>query len=681
MGDMRESSIDSRNYKLSLQQQLEQYDKDILSYKRMLVSIDSFLDADDLSGFWGDNKDEIEKYVGQLEEIFNLLRKIEGQERRMKHLESYKDLTAGQDYADFLKERISLSSSLSDNYEELLRQQKYLEQTEQNAIKNSPVGDVFSFDEYGNIQMDYDKYLQLQDESIDGQMSEMEMADKLYKEYEDLHNQTMDYYEKHLDGIKQELEARQELVDTYIDFEKDLAKATKDIYQDMLDNKLEAIDTEIEALDKLREARERANQAKEDSKDLSEMQTNLKRAMMDTSGASNTKVLDYQDQIKAKLEEMGEDEYTRRLDDITQALEDEKEQLQRMFDEYFEDWEAFHKLVESRILTDKDSVLGVLGTTEEYLHASDAERRELQKQWTTDWSVAMTALEEDGIGGLQDSIDKIQGSIKTETDKILRDRHDVTEVGTLLSRVLLEYKKEQASKDKGSDNTYDRDWEDKYSDDPKDDDSDFSVDGRDDSDNNKNLPEAEEDDVKMEEGDDIEFRPKTDRKMKVKVYDEEGNDTGSFQNGMTDKNGKAGEIKTINGKRMVYFKAAGGFIETRHFQKTGSWGADGVRYYLHGGMIDYTGPAWVDGKKRAPEAVLNAAQTRAFLEMVDNLAFMRQFGGLGFATPNVYIDSIDFHVDSMSSIEDGKLAFDTFIDEFKRIGKRTGISIDTLRLK
>ena len=231
----------------------------------------------------------------------------------------YGEIAQGKDKAKFLQERIKLSTQLIGENEKLVKQQKYLEQTEQNAIKNSSVADVFSFDEYGNIIMDYEKYLKLQNTAAEGQMSEMELADKLYEEYKKVHETTLEYYEQLVDSIQSTIDMQQELVDNYIAFENEVAQAVKETYQEMLDNKLEAIDAEIEALDKLREARDRANQAREDSEALSDLQTNLKRAMMDTSGASNTKVLSYQDQIKEKLEEMGEDEYTRRLDAITEA--------------------------------------------------------------------------------------------------------------------------------------------------------------------------------------------------------------------------------------------------------------------------------------------------------------------------------------------------------------------------
>ena len=230
----------------------------------------------DLSNL-GIDPEKLDVYLGQLEEIYNQLRKIEGIQSRLNHLEMYDAIAQGNDKARFLKERIDLSHQLIAENEQLVKQQKYLEQTEQNAIKNSAVGDVFSFDEYGNIIMDYEKYLKLQNTAAEGQMSEMELADKLYEEYKEIHETTLDYYEQLVDSIQSTIDIQQELVDNYIAFENEIAEAVKDTYQDMLDNKLEAIDTEIEALEKLREARDRANQAREDSEALSDLQTNLKR--------------------------------------------------------------------------------------------------------------------------------------------------------------------------------------------------------------------------------------------------------------------------------------------------------------------------------------------------------------------------------------------------------------------
>ena len=58
------------------------------------------------------------------------------------------------------------------------------------------------------------------------------------------------------------------------------------------------------------------------------------------------------------------------------------------------------------------------------------------------------------------------------------------------------------------------------------------------------------------------------------------------------------------------------------------------------------------------------------------------FGSNGCVNTNagtVNIDNIQFHVDSMSSPEDGEKAFNVFVSKFKEIGNQTGIKIDTFK--
>ena len=100
-----------------------------------------------------------------------------------------------------------------------------------------------------------------------------------------------------------------------------------------------------------------------------------------------------------------------------------------------------------------------------------------------------------------------------------------------------------------------------------------------------------------------------------------------------------------------------------------------VNRYASGGMNYRTGLAWLDGTRSNPEAVLNAAQTKAFLSFADDLAALRASGAIT-NNSNVVIDTISFNVESMSSPEDGEKAFDAFVDRFKQIGAKQGISIN-----
>ena len=53
---------------------------------------------------------------------------------------------------------------------------------------------------------------------------------------------------------------------------------------------------------------------------------------------------------------------------------------------------------------------------------------------------------------------------------------------------------------------------------------------------------------------------------------------------------------------------------------TGYMSSQYLKKYLNGGLVDFTGPAWVDGSKSAPEAFLDAQDTRNFAQLKDILA-------------------------------------------------------------
>ena len=698
---VKELNFDSYEEKLSeytteeLKKQLEAAKKQSEIYGTKIADINLKLATLNSGLFYakngvgsGDSK-EIEKYIGQLEEIFNTLRKIEGITARIKHLEDYRNFAQGELAAQYLREQINLSEDLFSLNKKLLAQQKHMENTEQQAILNSPVGHVFSFDDFGNIIIDYKKYNALQDESIDGQQTLKELADELYDEYKELHDTTLDYYEDLITSLQSSIDLQQTLVDTYIDLEKNLAEAVKDIYQDMLDNKLESIDTEIEALNKLKEAREEATKAKEDSKDLSDLQTSLKRAMMDTSGASNTKVLSYQDQIRNKLEEMGEDEYTKRLDAITESLEEQKEQLQKEFDEFFEDYEALYDMIENRIINDEDSVLGVLQTTDEFLKASDGERKQLLTQWKTDYEIAMEAVSEGkSILDVIDTIDLLKGSV-VEIDKTLKDKSFAESVGSTISQALTKYLNGVASANTGSGNGYNS-----YSDYNSNSSNTFtpvSIPG-DSSNNNGGSPDHSSTKnysthwvMSRKDNQITEGLSKTG--AYVAVVDKNG--VKSKQNiWKVDKGSyiaNVGEYVYWKGSEGTYKKLVGVNAsqinqnqgKTLTFDKR--WFKDPdlrlVQAFKNGGMSYHTGPAWLDGTKSAPEAVLDAAQTQAFLKLADHFDELE-----GTVGNNVIIENISFQVDSMSSPADGERAFDAFVNRFKEIGSQTGLSFNKTRL-
>ena len=85
----------------------------------------------------------------------------------------------------------------------------------------------------------------------------------------------------------------------------------------------------------------------------------------------------------------------------------------------------------------------------------------------------------------------------------------------------------------------------------------------------------------------------------------------------------------------------------------------GWKKYETGGLADFTGPAWLDGTKARPEYVLNAAQTQAFLKLVNMLG---DFDDNPTASGNNYYD-VKIEVDEISNDYD----VEQLMDKMKRL--------------
>ena len=104
-----------------------------------------------------------------------------------------------------------------------------------------------------------------------------------------------------------------------------------------------------------------------------------------------------------------------------------------------------------------------------------------------------------------------------------------------------------------------------------------------------------------------------------------------------------------------------------------------LKRYASGGLVNSTGPAWVDGTPQNSEMILSALQTQHFIKFVNTLDKAFATNITGGATSSVSIDNISFNVESMSSVEDGEVAFNAFVNKFKEIGNQTGIKINSFK--
>lgn len=121
-----------------------------------------------------------------------------------------------------------------------------------------------------------------------------------------------------------------------------------------------------------------------------------------------------------------------------------------------------------------------------------------------------------------------------------------------------------------------------------------------------------------------------------------------------------------------------------------NWKNATITAYKKGGMVDFTGPAWVDGSKQNPEAFLSAEDTRMIRRYIDMSAKFEPY--IPFASVNqanssnqsgnVTIEQILIEVDRMDNDVDLEKLANKVGEKFaKAMTSKRGMSIGNLRIK
>lgn len=618
---------------------------------------------------------QLEKYIGKLKEIYNILNRIQLLEHRLSTLDSYSEVATGERYGQLLSERVDYNEQLLDQYEFLTKEQKQFTNGYKDFIQSvDGLQGVFDFDKFGQIIINWDKYNSLQDEAIDGETTLKEKADDVYETYTSMYEDLHGYFDNTIKYYKAAIDLQQEMIDQYMTLQDKAASAIKEIYQKILNTRLEAIDQEKDALEELREAREKARKDQENAKTISGLQTNIQRAMMDTSGASDTAFIKAQQDMNDKLEEIADDKYSEELDNIINRLDEEKDALQEQFDELFDNQAWLYDNLDKNFMMNYDELEKLFTQTEEWNQASPLRQKQLVDEWSTAYHTYA---------------DRLQGGDKTIYNIWENIQSTKERIGTLdenlksyISKGSIEIANTIAgwqSNASGSGGSGGKDnggsgGSPKYKGTPnggdKIDPAVPELKKTNDSSTTNNYTFGIGDKVKSNVG----------ALMDGYAYDKKGNLKKPVTNkGLTtNKLWTSGETMfvtrrdTYNGTN--YYGLA--------FSKGGTpilWANGHQLKYKNGGFADFTGPAWMDGTPSKPEAVLNALQTEHFIKFTDTLDKMFAGGATANNTSSVSIDTISFNVESMSSAEDGEKAFNVFVDKFKEIGSQSGIKIDSFK--
>ena len=599
----------------------------------------------------------VEEYLSQLEKFLKLIKHIERETMNLEVAGILKDMKTGGAVIRMINQELEYTRHLIKDNEELYLSYEDEANSAAAAIREG-FGDMVTFDPWGNYDVDMNKYNAMSD-------AEKELLDGLLEDYGDLIDKRDDAYKQYLSHIKDEIDLEQSKVDAYIKAEDELVEAIKQREQAILDNKLAAIDKEIEAINKAADARRKAREEEQEAEELSGLQVDLQRALMDSSGASASQILEIQKQIKDKQQEIADNSFDTMVEDMTTQLEEEKELEQKLFDERLEEMDWYWDEVDRIMAEGTDSIMETMQLyLDKFNQSSEIQQTELLKGWEDVFGQAVelgkTKVVElqNIISGLQDAINGLEVDEDILTDATINTdfvkRPDVTnETGNGGSKVV-------APKTTGEPTTkIDIGGENPPPPPP--------------GGSNDNPPKE----PKFAVGDKV----RSAEQVKDRVWnwvqqykiDGKGASVSSVAGWGTWEalGGKdPWEVKEVVPYDGTYYY----WLHSNRAQADYGYFKEKQLCFKNGGLANFTGPAWLDGTKNHPEAVLDAMQTKAFLSFTDSLAALRSSGNM---TTNsaINIDTISFNVDSMSSVADGEKAFNAFVDRFKEIGAKQGISV------
>lgn len=107
-----------------------------------------------------------------------------------------------------------------------------------------------------------------------------------------------------------------------------------------------------------------------------------------------------------------------------------------------------------------------------------------------------------------------------------------------------------------------------------------------------------------------------------------------------------------------------------------------IKKYARGGLIDYTGPAWVDGTPGTPEGILNPEQTKLFQQLISSLETISvkapsipdAMYSAGAQAQNVTFGDIILQIDKLDKDQDYEETADKIMDIMaKRIAKGSAV--------
>ena len=586
------------------------------------------------SGSGGGGGGSNKEYLMELERWFNWLRQIEQLENKITILRAKREnMKNGKIYAESLYEENALLKKQYDITKDLL----------ENQIKYKDSLKTKYLEEYGKYFYFIGDALQINAQAIlDDTKNNEELGEAIQNmidEYDDITQQITNNTTALEENNQQIEENIRTLRDKYIEMENQVLSALQASYEKQIELKQKELDSRIEAdeeylsalqknLDKEKDMRKKAQTAEEKA----QLQRKIALLERDTSGRNIKEIASLREQLR----QMQEDEYyTGREDAITaaeNAVKAEQDILQNQIDimeainqTKLDNMELYWAEVENIISQGADNILSFLTSySDEYLDVSKIQQEDYLTSWKFTIDAALTYAQD----------------MQKQFDEVIYKAQEAAKYGNTSATGGLDVAKPSGSNGGGGS-------------------SNSSGSG---SSGNKNSSSSS---------------------SKTPVTDEVDVVSGAAPSAhgwyyQINLNGKSTGIR-------------GGPYKTR--EKAQSEGASAARskghgykystkYYLNGGLADYTGYAWVDGTKARPEAFLDADDTKLLANFIDYAKKSEpipattingaksniQYGN------NVNINSIDITIESgvIEDKADAEMVGTTIAEQLMKIARKSG---------
>ena len=586
------------------------------------------------SGSGGGGGGSNKEYLMELERWFNWLRQIEQLENKITILRAKREnMKNGKIYAESLYEENALLKKQYDITKDLL----------ENQIKYKDSLKTKYLEEYGKYFYFIGDALQINAQAIlDDTKNNEELGEAIQNmidEYDDITQQITNNTTALEENNQQIEENIRTLRDKYIEMENQVLSALQASYEKQIELKQKELDSRIEAdeeylsalqknLDKEKDMRKKAQTAEEKA----QLQRKIALLERDTSGRNIKEIASLREQLR----QMQEDEYyTGREDAITaaeNAVKAEQDILQNQIDimeainqTKLDNMELYWAEVENIISQGADNILSFLTSySDEYLDVSKIQQEDYLTSWKFTIDAALTYAQD----------------MQKQFDEVIYKAQEAAKYGNTSATGGLDVAKPSGSGGGGGSSS-------------------SSGSG---SSGNKNSSSSS---------------------SKTPVTDEVDVVSGAAPSAhgwyyQINLNGKSTGIR-------------GGPYKTR--EKAQSEGASAARskgygykystkYYLNGGLADYTGYAWVDGTKARPEAFLDADDTKLLANFID---YAKKSEPIPATTingaksniqsgNNVNINSVDITIESgvIEDKADAEMVGTTIAEQLMKIARKSG---------